>query len=296
MCFADIVIEVPAQPSKGFEFPFLLKIPEQSANTKRSYLVVETNNTGGVSDDFDVHYQSAKKSIVGNAVGPWVAKKLNFPILTPVFPRSKTQWKIYTHALDRDSMLVDSGKTKRLDLQLLAMIAEAKNRLTKHALEVEDKVILTGFSASGTFANRFSMLHPQSTQLVIAGGINGILMLPVSQYKDKTLNYPLGVDDFSKIANKKFDKSAWELVPQFLFMGQDDTNDAVEYDDAYSDSEREVIHQSIGKIMQPKRWNKCQEIYKQHQVNAIFNTYKNIGHGTNLAIHNDILKFIKDNI
>ena len=64
--YADTIIEVKAQPNKGFSFPFLLKIP---SNIATNYLVVETNNTGAVSDDFNVHYQSAKKAIVGNAVG-----------------------------------------------------------------------------------------------------------------------------------------------------------------------------------------------------------------------------------
>ena len=295
-CFADTVIEIEAQPSKGFEFPFFLKIPDKMATTTVKYLLVETNNTGAVSDDLDVHFQNAKKAIVGNAVGPWIAKKLRFPILIPAFPRPETQWQIYTHALDRDTMLVESGKLKRLDLQLLAMIAEAKNILKKQAIDVADKIILTGCSASASLANRFSMLHPESTQVVVAGGLNGILMLPVKQYNQQTLNYPLGINDFSKIAGKTFDKEKWAAVPQFLFMGEHDTNDAVKYDDAYSDIERAAIHQSIGKVMQPNRWRKCQEIYQQHNVNVVFHTYKDIGHGTNLAIHTDILNFIKENI
>lgn len=93
--YAEDIIEVNADPKKGFSFPFLLKIP---TSIDTNYLVVETNNTGAVSDDFDVHYQSAKKAIVGNAVGPWVANELNSPILIPIFPRPKTDWEnILTH-------------------------------------------------------------------------------------------------------------------------------------------------------------------------------------------------------
>lgn len=291
--YAEKIIEVNADPKKGFSFPFLLKIP---TNIDTNYLVVETNNTGVVSDDFDVHYQSAKKAIVGNAVGPWVAKKLISPILIPIFPRSKTDWEIYTHALDRDTLLVESGDLKRLDLQLLAMISEAKIELTKHSVKVHSKVILTGFSASGSLANRFSMLHPDSLQLVVAGGLNGILILPVDKVSDENLNYPLGINDFKKITGTGFNKTKWASLPQFLFMGENDTNDAVKYDDAYSDVERKTIYSVLGQNMQPDRWTKCQDIYKANDVNAVFHTYKDIGHGTNLKIHNDILSFVKENI
>jgi hypothetical protein len=84
--FADTVIEVKAEPNKGFYFPFLLKIP---SNIETNYLIVETNNTGAVSDDFEVHYQSAKKAIVGNAVGPWVAKKVKLSHLDPSLSSSE---------------------------------------------------------------------------------------------------------------------------------------------------------------------------------------------------------------
>lgn len=293
MSYAEKIIEVEAEPKKGFSFPFLLKIP---ASIDTNYLVVETNNTGAVSDDFDVHYQSAKKAIVGNTVGPWVAKKLKSPILIPAFPRPKTDWEIYTHALDRDTLLVESGKLKRLDLQLLAMISQAKKILANHSVKIKDKVILTGFSASGSFVNRFSMLHPESLQLVVAGGLNGILMLPVDKISDEKLNYPLGINDFKNITGTDFNKTKWASLPQFLFMGENDTNDAVKYDDAYSDVERKAIHSVLGQNMQPERWTKCQDIYKANDVNVVFHTYKDIGHGTNLKIHNDILSFVKENI
>ncbi|MCC5854802.1 MAG: hypothetical protein JJU10_03865 [Idiomarina sp.] len=67
-CFAETVVEVDAAPEKGFHFPFLLKIPAQ---TKTRYLIVETNNTGRVTDNFEEHYTSAKTAITGNAIGPW---------------------------------------------------------------------------------------------------------------------------------------------------------------------------------------------------------------------------------
>jgi len=293
LSIADTIIEIEPAPEKGFSLPFLLKIPSE---TKAKYLVVETNNTGRVSDNFEDHYEHAKKAILGNSIGPWVSKKLNAPILMPVFPRSKKDWEIYTHALDRDTLLVKQGKLERVDLQLLAMVREAKDVLEKNSVTVNEKIILTGFSASGTLANRFSFLHPEAIKLVVAGGLNGILMLPIASLNDKELNYPLGINDFEHLTGIPFNQSEWNSVPQFLFMGENDTNDAVEFSDGYSEEERKTIYSAMGKEMLPKRWMQCQQVYNNLKTNVVFTTYKDVGHGTNLKIRNDIFAFINENI
>ncbi|WP_448564504.1 hypothetical protein [Thalassotalea ganghwensis] len=163
-------------------------------------------------------------------------------------------------------------------------------------VSVNEKVIMTGFSASGTFANRFSLMHPDALKLVVGGGLNGILLLPVNALDKQTLDYPLGINDIEKTTGQPFSLERWQALPQFLFMGAKDTNDAAEFDDSYSDVERQVIYSTMGKNMQPDRWQRCQDMYVEHHKNVVFRTYADIGHGTNLAIHNEILAFVKDNI
>ncbi len=68
---------------------------------------------------------------------------------------------MYTHSLDSDTLKNEEGKLVRIDLQLINMIEDAKSRLLERNIELEDKVFLTGFSASGSFTNRFTVLHPQ---------------------------------------------------------------------------------------------------------------------------------------
>ncbi len=293
VCAEDLIVEVPANPKKGFFFPFFLKVPEI---TKTNYLVVETNNTGRVSDDFNIHFNSARKAIQGNSLGPWISKKLDAPILVPAFPRSEKNWQVYTHALDSDTVLIDSGKLKRIDLQLLAMVKEAKSVLRTHSVVVNEKIVMTGFSASGTFANRFSLLHPGTLKVVVAGGLNGILMLPTSSLNEIELNYPLGLNNFEQVFGKRFEKEQWSALPQLLFMGEKDTNDSAKFDDAYSDAEKAIIHSALGKQMQPNRWENCKNQYLKHAAGAVVKTYEDIGHGTDLRIHNDVLAFIKENI
>ncbi len=92
---------------------------------------------------------------------------------------------------------------------------------------MKDKIFITGFSASGTFANRFSLLHPEKIKATASGGINAIAKLPVAKLDGKTLNYPLGIGDIKKITGKRVNMKAFINLPKFLFMGELDNNDAV---------------------------------------------------------------------
>ncbi len=75
-------IVVKANPEKGFNFPYLLKTSKKTSDAK--YLIVESNNTGNGKSIKDMT-SKAKKSL-GWVLGSDIAKKLNFPLLMPVFP------------------------------------------------------------------------------------------------------------------------------------------------------------------------------------------------------------------
>ena len=224
---------VEANPSKGFNYPYYLFVPENIDTNDSIYIVVETNNSGFVSDNFNKHKKSAKKLITNEEnIGVYVSKELNYPMLMPIFPRPETDWKIYTHALDKDVILQKDNELERIDLQLLKMIEDAKSTLKGLGVKPNEKVILTGFSASGTFANRFTAIHPNKVEIMAAGGLNGILFLPMDSIKNEKLNYPIGTNDFQKLFQKPFDSDAFQATPQFLFMGKKDDNDAIQYADA----------------------------------------------------------------
>ena len=95
---------------------------------------------------------------------------LGVPLLVPVFPRPMSDWKIDTHALDKETMAVGGGPLHRLDQQLVAMIDDARARLGERGYEIGERAMFTGFSASGTFVNRFVMPHPDRVLATAAGG------------------------------------------------------------------------------------------------------------------------------
>lgn len=288
----DTLIKFAANPGAGFHFEYLVLLPRGIESGKTTPLMVETNNTG-LNDTLAVHEKGARRAASQSGVGVYVAKKLKLPFLVPVFPRSQTNWTVYTHALDRDAFVAKGVDYERLDLQLLAMVEDAKKKLAAMGYPLEEKFLLTGFSASGTFANRLSLLHPTKIKAVATGGINAIAILPVTQVEGKTLNYPLGLADVEALTGQPVNLEAFRALPKLLYMGAKDDNDAAAFADGYSDEERTLVYDLMGKQMIPTRWAFMESQYRQAGVQAQFKTYDHMGHGTDLKILDELVAFFK---
>lgn len=286
----DTVIKINPNPESGFNFPYYLRIPKGLNQNEVQYLLVETNNTG-VNDTLLHHDREAYQQVIRNSLGSSICSKLKIPFLVPVFPRPAKDWKIYTHAFDRDAAIINSGDMIRLDLQLIAMIENAKEVLKKNNITVKEKILMNGFSASGTFANRFTLIHPELVAGTACGGINAISIFPLSNLKETELNYPIGTNDFEQLFGVKFNLEEFRKVPQFIYMGKNDNNDAVLFDDGYSESERKIIFDLLGKTMIPDRFSKCESIYIQSKVNSTFKVYQGIGHETDKQVFDDVVDF-----
>jgi hypothetical protein len=158
----DTLLRIEPKPGSGFNFPYYVYIPARTRLNTQLHLLVETNNSG-LNDTLEFHDKEAAKAAKRNSLGSSIARRLRVPYLVPVFPRTQKEWKVYTHAIDRDAMLIKGGENKRLDLQLIAMIEDAGKVLAALGITINKKVLLNGFSASGTFANRFTCIHPDNS-------------------------------------------------------------------------------------------------------------------------------------
>lgn len=286
----DTIIKVDARPDLGFNYPYFIRIPKGAALYGQQYLLVETNNTG-LNDSLPYHEKGTYGEVIQNSLGSSLCAELKLPFLMPVFPRSQTAWKIYTHALDRDAVLIEEGEMARLDLQLIAMIRDAATQLEAFHIAVHEKVLMNGFSASGTFANRFALIHPEMVAGVACGGINAIPVLPTEKAGQAKLIYPLGTYDFQQIFHDTFNIREYRKVPQFIYMGAKDGNDAVSFDDAYSTKERKIVYKTLGKVMIPTRFERCESEYKTANTAAQFKVYPNIGHETDREVFMDVAFF-----
>jgi len=292
----NTLVLIPPKPEEGFNYPYYLKIPKNADKSQYKRLIVETNNTGRVSDVLGVHQESALWIAKGASVGGFVADVLNMPILVPVFPRPLTEWwDNYYHTLSRDVMLKESGDGKRVDLQLIAMIEDARELLASYGLTLEKKIFMTGFSASGQFANRFTVLHPEWVKAVFHGGFT---MYPTDKINGNTLYFPLGTADIEKLTGKKFNLEEYKKIAQFVFTGDLDRNDRiVETAEDYNAYDAKVMH-NLYKTEEPmKIWARKEDLMNKigFGSNIQFHVYKGIGHGIPSAAFHDSIKFFKAN-
>ena len=285
---------IAAKPNKSFNYGYFYYIPNNvKANT---YLLVEPNNTGQVSNDIKMHERAAYDLIQRQS--SW-ADELGVVLLVPAFPRPASNGNMYTHALDRDTLLNKTGPMARIDLQLIAMIDDFRELCQSKGITVAPKVLLDGFSASGSFVNRFTAIHPELVQAVASGGINCMPILPIGAITKNgsviNLIYPIGIYDIGTITGTPFNLTLYKTVPQFIYMGQNDDNDTLPYSDAFGDEEKSIIKIVLGEVMWD-RWQPSIDVYTQQGCNVIFKVYQGVGHGWNQSIISDILAFFKSNM
>ncbi|MGE5293510.1 MAG: hypothetical protein ACM3VT_01645 [Solirubrobacterales bacterium] len=290
---ADSVVRIAPSPERGFRSPYYLFVPRGLAADAARHMLVEMNNTGTTSDDLAVHDESAER-LVRDSYANQMARKLQAPLLVPVFPRPKEQWQAYTHSLDEDTLKIVSGPLARIDLQLIAMIRDAQALLRRNGIEVRDKVFMHGYSASGVFTNRFAILHPDVVRAVAAGGVNGIPTFPTAQWQGTRLAFPVGIADTKDLIGVDFDEPAYKQVSQYIYMGYLDRNDTTLSRDAFCEEHAQLIRSLIGADM-GKRWLVSQSIYRELGVPAQCVTYNGSGHEIKPEMIEDVVAFFEAN-
>lgn len=289
----DELHRIEPAPERGFHFPYYLFIPKEEVSKEPLHLLVEMNNTGTTSDDLGRHDAAAKR-LVEKGVPHRLARRLGLPLLVPVFPRPASNWRAYTHALDRDTLLIADGELARIDLQLLAMVDDAREVLRDNGIATAEKIFMTGFSASGNFGNRFVLLHPERVRAVATGGVNGMPILPLVESKGQRLRYHVGVADLQEVAGIDFDLESYRRVSQFIYMGYLDTNDTLRSADAYDKADADLTVAVLGESMQ-ERWKSSEAIYRDLGIPAQFVTYDGTAHTIRSEMMDDIERFFAAN-
>gem|GEM_PF-2210984 len=316
------LVRISEDVSEEFHWDYFIFVPEsfpaEEPADHSQHLLVEPNNTGYTDDEYEEHEDEAERI----ASSHYVASKLGVPVLVPTFPRPESVegaeldgYQYYTHALDRNTLKLDGESDVgeeygRIDEQLIAMIDHAREEFQNEGIELEEQVFMMGFSASGTFVNRFITLHPGRVQAIAAGGINGLPIIPEEKVEvddeERKLIYPVGVFDLQEIAGIDFDEASFKDIPQYLFMGEDDANDTLPYDDAYDEEEREIIEdvleteaveedESENASIIIERFETAEEYYRDGDFPAQFATYENTGHDFTREQRDDVAEFFRKN-
>ena len=299
------VIVVKANPEKGFNFPYLLKTSKKTVDA--NYIVVESNNTG--SDNSIKGMTSKAKKSLSWVLGSSISKKLNYPMLMPVFPFGTMQWKYYFPQLDSDVLKIDKDKYRRIDLQLIAMIDDAREKLLKENNQnINEKVIMVGFSSSSLFSARFTFLHPERVSIAIGGGIGGLLPVPAEKINGIDVIYPIGTYDFENITGTKFNLEEYKKTPQFYYQGtKDKSNPFRRGAEDLTDEEYEIVKKlfvdglpfedkPVSLKVSTKMWENSQKYINQIVNNVKFESPKGLGHEITNKMTKKSVEFIKENL
>jgi pimeloyl-ACP methyl ester carboxylesterase/Fe-S cluster biogenesis protein NfuA len=291
-------IRVGADAASGFNWPYFLVLPEQMQTPNT--LLVEPNNTGTWSDDLQFHEDAARNNIVHWRI-PF-ADSLGCAYLVPIFPRpvnppAPEPGGIYTHALDRYSLSEDYPGLERIDLQMVAMIDDALDRLDDLGYEMDRRVFMMGFSASGAFTSRFSLLHPDRIKAAAAGSPGGWPLAPLASWQGTPLKYAIGIMDLEALIGQPFELETFRTVPLYIFVGDADTNDAFDVR-GMSPSEREQIYDLLNwpeDLILAHRWPLAQAMYQSVGANAQFVVYPGVTHVMTPGMWDDVKAFFQAN-
>jgi hypothetical protein len=291
------VTEVSADPGAGFEYPYFLYAPAGPSSEVGGPVLVEPNNTGTATNESSEHREKASQLAEGNwngGSGRHISDQLLVPFVVPAFPRPRGEpvdSTHYTHQLDRKTMRIDGGRLERIDEQLLAMVEDARQRLRDRDYPVEEGLLLNGFSASGNFVTRFTVLHPEEVTSVTAGGVNGMAVLPRDFVKGETLQYHVGIEDIERLTGSAFDAEAYAAVDQFLYMGALDFNDTVDPRDFDRDRMEALEYRVFGPNMQRDRFPYTKWVYEDAGIDGtVFRIYDGVTHNPQPAF-SDLVAF-----
>jgi pimeloyl-ACP methyl ester carboxylesterase len=281
-----------AVPASGYHADFYLyispKAKQLAQEGKVITIIVQPNNSGISSDDPKEHQRD---SWITGYERQKIADELGVVLLVPAFIRPGEDWFIYTHALDRDTLITEREDLKRIDLQLIAMIDHARLILAESGINTDERVFIQGFSASGMFANRFTILHPERVKAAAIGSPGGFPILPVKAYGGESLSYPAGIANIEELTGKPFDAKTYNAIPQLIYMGDLDDNDSLDYSDGWEEETASVVDSLFG-AYPLSRWNEAQVVYKEEGANVQFLLVKGVGHDRK-ALQGYALDFFK---
>lgn len=315
--------------------------------TKEQLKKDEENNTklyGTYLDSYKEALQTANNAYFSPDYKK-LAVNYNNPMLIPIIPRCMALYTgylgydVYHENYERAIKGYKEGWSRfseedlhnfdNLDKQIEKMIYYAVDYINKkYNLNLDYKVIATGYSASAKMVNYFTALHPDLVKMVIAGGTTGLTIIPTKEY-----DYPLGFKDL-----KDENLESFKQIPQFYYIGMEDQIDSsrprfeikknkdgnfikdengnvipeiengkikfikdnngnyILKDGGYFSLEQtHIIHDKLSSDVQV-RFDKVQSIYEKEGVNAIFKKYNGNHKITDNRLTGDILNFYESNI
>lgn len=225
-------IDVQANPSLGFNFPYKIIIPlNLNSNPELVYACNLPKDNSSICSSFNELIEYTKNDF--NSIDPMLIHlclENGYPMLVPAIPRFKD---FRPNFLGRDCFNNDFERLKNskfkddickyLNLadQHKSMIEYGIKVLKDAGINVDNRVIISGYSEGAKFASHFALLHPEVIKAVIAGGTGGTISMPISNLDGYEFTYPTGISDL-----ENFDYSSFSDISFFYYMGDKDKSDS----------------------------------------------------------------------
>ena len=210
------VYKVGPWPQAGFNCDYYIYVPSSYPGLKLGRLLAISIASGGEQGRGPAYYSDWVKNVVMR--GNWetqVADMLGAPLVMPAFDRPLNS---SLASLTLDEVKATHERYSRLDLQYLAMIDDARAFLkAERGIELDSRVLLAGYSMSGSFAERFTLMHPERVQAAAYGGMSCRHILPYTEdtVYGRRLSFPAGVADIESISGKALD-ARWPETAKLL--------------------------------------------------------------------------------
>jgi hypothetical protein len=170
----------------------------------------------------------------------------------------------------------------------MAMIKDASARLKKYGLNVDEKVILYGFSSSAQYVNRFTLLHPEIVKYAFAGALGGMITLPYREINGEKTLWPIGIGNVEEITDEKLE--LYKKVPQFYFQGVLDDNDCFQPNDFGTSRDNDLLQNEeavqlysiLGRDMNRTRWKNTEQIITNLNTNISMALSQEYGHNPHM--------------
>jgi hypothetical protein len=272
---------------------------------ENNVLYVETNNEENPSK-----LKTSAELTVQNILKMMSGSGNKSPILLPILPTYGVDGRPYFQQLSPECFDKNLPKEQqRIDLQLVNVINDAKTKFNKiTGKTLDDKVFMHGYSASGVFAQRFALCHPNIIGELCVGGAIGSVPMPMKEHEGVPLDYPVGVNNYEEILGKPFDLNAYKKIKFRYYVAEledqrlsstrvtEDNVPAPMHDMSYMDRSMpnavgQNLRNAFGKNMNARCRNQL-SIYKQMGIDlSAHEPYKGIMHN---EIRNLAYKFIDD--
>jgi len=276
--------------SKYTTYDYFSYIPFSNEKSQKVTLVLTGMNSNACTTDYNVTINETK-NVFKNHYNNLITNNVIF--LCPIIPSSGNH-DVYVVPLDRDVMRKEQGWLNRPDLKTIKIIEEFKLVLKEAGYDVDDKVVLEGFSAGSIFSYNFTMIHPEMVKATIVGGPS-YLTLPVEEILNKYAYWPIGIQNYKNLFGYDFNYEKFKKVPIYVYWGDSDRVNSLIYPnnntDMFYQEEKNIIIERFG-LEDPERLESICKYIKSLGNNIEYKIYPNMKHLMNSQSKVDIKRFL----